>query len=412
MNRLDLYKGLLKNILVKYSGLSSETDDYEDINDYLDNDNIEQALSLLNSTATLKQGLSPLLLSIKKYLDDGSIVLSDIITNMGKIKTFLHHSDSKYSRPLSFFSNNLNIVETSTLYLSNSETYSLECLILLESILLDNNKQKSLLKDLCNRENGHTYIVQMNKARLGLDKNDAKNFDNLYAYALASSMNQKKAIMIPEVLQFSWDTAPVLTVFEYNKNITYQEYYDIYDVFNDWLHATDILTAFIKMYQITEYMIYRSQMAEIVNRANIKQSFLRETKSLSSKFTKSERDTIIKIFPKLFNQFSLDSNEVRNSWSFVDKYYGMTQSGNHYLDTTNSQQDIDKGVARFIYDTRCAIVHNKESEFHILYNNYEEYQSIVPLMKSINNIMAKKILTILNTDSPIIHYQHKKLDLY
>lgn len=84
MNRLDLYKGLLKNILVKYSGLSSETDDYEDINDYLDNDNIEQALSILNSTATLKQGLSPLLLSIKKYLDDGSIVLSDIITNMGK----------------------------------------------------------------------------------------------------------------------------------------------------------------------------------------------------------------------------------------------------------------------------------------------------------------------------------------
>lgn len=146
MNRLDLYKGLLKNILVKYSGLSSETDVYEDINDYLDNDNIEQALSILNSTATLKQGLSPLLLSIKKYLDDGSIVLSDIITNMGKIKIFQHHSDSKYSRPLSFFSNNLNIVETSTLYLSNSETYSLECLILLESILLDNNKQKSLLK--------------------------------------------------------------------------------------------------------------------------------------------------------------------------------------------------------------------------------------------------------------------------
>lgn len=265
---------------------------------------------------------------------------------------------------------------------------------------------------MCNREKGHTYIVQMNKARLGLDKSDDNNFDNLYAYALASSMNQKKAIRIPAGLQFSWDTAPVLTVFNYNKNITYQEYYDIYDVFNDWLHATDILTAFIKMYQISEYMIYRSQMAEIVNRANIKQSFLRETKSLSSKFIKSERDTIIKIFPKLFNQFTLDSNEVSNSWGFVDSYFGTTKQGNHYLDLTQTQPDIDTGVARFIYDTRCAIVHNKESEFHILYNNYEEYQSIVPLMKSINNIMAKKILAILNTNSPIIHYQHKKLDLY
>ena len=108
----------------------------------------------------------------------------------------------------------------------------------------------------------------------------------------------------------------------------------------------------------------------------------------------------------------MSPTEVTNSWTFVDKYYEMTKNGNHYLDATNSQQDIDKGVARFVYDTRCAIVHNKESEFHILYNNYEEYQEIVPLMKSINDIMASKILEIINTQGTILHYEHQKLDLY
>lgn len=94
-------------------------------------------------------------------------------------------------------------------------------------------------------------------------------------------------------MQFSWGTTPILASFNYNKDIVYKEYYDIYDVLNDWLHAEDILTAFLKMYQIAEYMVYRKQMAEIVNRANVKQSFLRETKNLSSKYTKNERDTVI-----------------------------------------------------------------------------------------------------------------------
>ena len=112
MKRLELYKGLLKNILKKYSGISSGSDDYEDINDYLDNDNVGQALDMLNSTATLKQGLSPLLTSMKNHLRDGNTFLSDDIRNEGTIKLFQPHSDPKYSRSLIYFSNNLSIVET------------------------------------------------------------------------------------------------------------------------------------------------------------------------------------------------------------------------------------------------------------------------------------------------------------
>lgn len=121
---------------------------------------------------------------------------------------------------------------------------------------------------------------------------------------------------------------------------------------------------------------------------------------------------IINTFPSLFNSFHLNTVEVTKSWTFVDKYFGKTKHGNHYLDTSKSQAEIDSGVARFIYDTRCALVHNKESEFHILYNNYEEYKEIVPLMVSINNIMAEKILEILNTVKPAIHYDIHHMELY
>ncbi len=412
MKRFQLYKELLWEILKSYSGITKRTDEYEDIQDFLEDDNISQALRCLTTSTSLRHELKPLLITIYNFIEDESVDLSDDVSVGGQIKIFQSHHDKKYSRSLAYYSANLNVVETCTLYKSDDETYSLECLMFLETIMTSPKRRKDLLRELCKKEKKQTYIIQVNKTSMGLSTNEANNFENLYSYALAAYMNNKKVIAIPEELKFTWGTAPILSSFVYNKEIIYQEYYDIYDVFNDWLHATDILTAFLKMYQIAEYMVYRSQMAEIVNRANIKQSFLRETKNLSSRYTKNERDTIVSNFIILFHDFILSPTEVTNSWTFVDKYYGMTKSGNHYLDATNSQLDIDKGVARFVYDTRCAIVHNKESEFHILYNNYEEYQEIVPLMKSINNIMASKILEIINTQGAILHYEHQKLDLY
>ena len=412
MKRFQLYKELLWEILKSYSGITKRTDEYEDIQDFLEDDNIIQELKCLTTSTSLRHELKPLLITIYNFIEDESVDLSDDVFVGGQIKIFQSHHDKKYSRSLAYYSAYLNVVETCTLYKSDDETYSLECLMFLETIMTSPKRRKDLLRELCKKEKKQTYIIQVNKTSMGLSTNEANNFENLYSYALAAYMNNKKVIAIPEELKFTWGTAPILSSFVYNKEIIYQEYYDIYDVFNDWLHATDILTAFLKMYQIAEYMVYRSQMAEIVNRANIKQSFLRETKNLSSRYTKNERDTIVSNFIILFHDFILSPTEVTNSWTFVDKYYGMTKSGNHYLDATNSQLDIDKGVARFVYDTRCAIVHNKESEFHILYNNYEEYQEIVPLMKSINDIMASKILEIINTQGTILHYEHQKLDLY
>lgn len=412
MKRLTLYKDLFGFILNNYSGIPKGTDDYDDVQDYLDSDNVTYALSKLLTTGTLYSEIKPLLLTIQENIDNSNIDIDDDVYNRGKIKMFEKHSDKRYSRCLNYFDNSLRIIETSTLYKNRNETYSLECLLFIESIVADKNRQKKLLKELLRKEQKNTYIIEVDKSGLGLMKTEANNFENLYAFALASSMNNKDSIEIPQELVFSWGTNPILASFDYNKNIVYKEFYDIYDVFNDWLHATDILTAFIKMYQIAEYMIYRSQMVEIVNRANIKQSFLRETKNLSVKYVKSERDTIIANFSKLFNSFSLDPRKVTASWSFVDQYFGEANGGGHYLDTTKPQNNIDKGVARFIYDTRCAIVHNKESEFHIQYNNYEDYKDIVPLMRSINDIMAKKILEIINSLTPSIHYQSQKLDLY
>lgn len=412
MKRLEVYKTLLFIVLKKYSGLSSNNANYQDIFDYIEDLNIIAAVQSLLLVPTLKEELKPLLKTIITFLNEGSILLEQEVESKGKIILFSRHSDEKYSRRLNFFSSSLIVVETQMLYKDSPDTYSLECLCLLECVFLNNKKQEKLLKELVVREQPRTFIIQYDKSALRLSATEERKIENLYAFALAASLNKKIAIEIPNELQFSWGSSPILSSFMYDKDIVYNEFYDIYDAFNDWLHAKDILTAFIKMYQIAEYMIYRRQMVEIVNRGNIKQSFLRETKNLSDKYTKGERSTIISNMIILFNNFSLNATEVTNSWPFVDKYFGLSKNGGHYLDTTKPPLEIDAGAARFIYDVRCAIVHNKESEFHILYNNYEVYKDIVPLMKSIHEIMAEKILSIIQSTNSLIHYNSQHFELY
>ena len=148
MKRLTLYKDLFGFILNNYSGIPKGTDDYDDVQDYLDSDNVTYALSKLLTTGTLYSEIKPLLLTIQENIDNSNIDIDDDVYNRGKIKMFEKHSDKRYSRCLNYFDNSLRIIETSTLYKNRNETYSLECLLFIESIVADKNRQKKLLKEL------------------------------------------------------------------------------------------------------------------------------------------------------------------------------------------------------------------------------------------------------------------------
>lgn len=408
MKRKDLYKGLISDLLNKYShALNREA--RKDVEDYLDSEEFVQALTgIIN--APLADSLIPLASTCKHMIEQCIDLEEDIPPKRYEIHLLTTRQNPKHSRNIKYISSALCVIDMPQLYISADKKYEEGLWLLLEQIFIDDKRRKKLLSELVNKNQSDTFILCYQKTRLGIT--NKINNEELYSFALLSLINEKKIIAIPEGLQFAWSNTPFIAPLNYDRNIVYQEYYDIYDVFNDWLHAKDILTAFLRMYQIAEYMIYRSQMVEIIGRGNIKQSFLRETKSLSDKYKNGERNTIIKNFPMLFNNFSLVPAQVTTAWRFINTYFDTTSTGSNYLVYTGNQNDIDRGVAKFVYDVRCSIVHNKESEFHILYNNYEEYQTIVPLLYSINEQMATKIINIINQPGTCIHYPDKELKLY
>jgi hypothetical protein len=223
----------------------------------------------------------------------------------------------------------------------------------------------------------------------------------LYSYGLFEFLQSNK---IDYALNLNYTLPSPITNTLFNANTEYKQYFDIYDVLNEWQHADEVITSFLKMYHILEYMVYRKGVVEISTGATLKNSFIRQVKSLESK---NERLTFIDEFARIFIGIGgqvLRQNIAVDVQAFVGNYFKRSVE---FLNSAN-----DKALASFIYDLRCSIVHNKESEFHITYTNQEEYSCLIPIMRDVINIISSKIITILNDPNAVIKFTSPSLTLY
>lgn len=154
-------------------------------------------------------------------------------------------------------------------------------------------------------------------------------------------------------------------------------------------------------------------MVDIVKGSDIKNSFLMHVKSLNSSF--NERTALRELFLHDIESFKDKFTKIdSNVTAFIRKYW-LHDGKNPYLqvtDATTPKASINPKIATFIYDVRCAIVHNKESEFHITYNNIDKYRCLLPLMKEILSLMPGIIMRCLNKHNAGISYSVKELKLY
>lgn len=367
MVRLELYKKILKYILTDYSGLVSTSEDYKDVKDYIGGDDVVNAAIILKSQPLLPDCLKPFLLSIIHAEPAGLTV--DVTSGFKKIVLFEKwEKHKKYERIFCYCSPSLFVFDADYLYhQADDEKYPQQLWMYIEKLCLQPADLKVILKAIVHKKH-NTYVLAYDKASLGFASNATVSHEELCSYAYSASLHGKCQIDYHPDLKYDINTI-ALNAFTFNKEVTYQQYYDIYDVINDWLHSEDILSAFLRIYQIVEFLIYRQQMSEIIKVSNIKQSFLREVKSLNKKFENSERATIVENIPIVFGTLTATTANIDLAEPFVKKYYGKNKAGTRaYLYSTLNVNEKSIALAKFIYDTRCSIVHNKEAEFHISYH--------------------------------------------
>ncbi len=412
MKRLNLYKRILKHILTVYSRLPNSNVSYKDIIDYIDADNIYGATNKLLDIHSLPDNLRPIILSIKET--DNAELFDIIKTDFKKVLLYEKwEPNKKYERCFYYCSDSIFVMDADYLYKQkNDKEYTQQIWLYLEKLCIKKIDCEKLLEGIVNQKH-HSYLMAYNKAALKYSQNATVSKEEIFSYALYASLHNMKTIMINQELNYDISTLTFPNI-KFNKNVSYQQYYDIYDVINDWLHAKDLLSAFLRIYQIVEFLVYRQQMSEIIKVSSIKQSFIREVKTLNKKFENSERSTMIDAIPKLFTSLSATEISIKKAEPFIKKYLGKDKNlTNGYLHKGLKPQEKRIGIARFIYDIRCCIVHNKEAEFHISYSNYEEYKNIIPLLKEVHNHIALEIWNLINNPDSLISFGKKrKIDLF
>lgn len=414
MTRGELYQAILYKILDKFSGLAVNSASFDDIYDAIDNGDIVNAVSLLKGEPTLNVVIIPVLNSILFSYSLGSSH-TNIVDTGYDFMLFQNHTDAKYRRLIQYASPELAVFETERLFLGSTEFYETQLWMALERCLIDDNRLHTIMTKI-RTGSDDTYSVIVNKNLLGVPLAANLDSEELYAFALSKMLNVGCHVVVPTTLNYTCPH-PFNSVFNYNQNVEYKQYYDIYNVLDEWLHSSDLLMAFLKMYQILEYVVFREQFKEIVDNSTLKQSFLQQIKKLNQK--DGERQTFLKVLPTIFSGFQARCEpKLANvglpieAEVFIKDYLTKDKVSSYLLHTGQAADVFDRGVATFIYDMRCCIVHNKEAEFHVTYHNVTTYQSIIPLMKEIMLIMGEKIIDLINNPASQIRYTSQNLCLY
>jgi len=242
-----------------------------------------------------------------------------------------------------------------------------------------------------------------------------QNFDpeNLYAYLYLVFLSKGYKSRFSEHLLYRYTIPHEIEHFihfsqEEIPKCELIQFFEIFDVLDEYQHAQDILTRFLKMYQIIEYLLIRIVLVEFQKKAKThKQIF----KALQK--TNQVDDFDKKLFKKLFDD-KLDDIVVwfKNLISSKEKIKTEVEKYiNNELDTSNRGNDYwVKHFVNLLYKIRNSIVHNKESEYHITIHNIstESIELINEILKKLEVIILKKLFSCYEP----ITYSNRNLQLY
>jgi hypothetical protein len=252
----------------------------------------------------------------------------------------------------------------------------------------------------CIRDNNFNIGFVINK--LGV----IFNSDRHYSYIYLCFLNCSKSIDLPPTLTYS---VPKLNNTLALDNVKiYEQFFDVYDVLNELNQAPDILSRFLKLYHILEYLVYRVYLVDLTTRVGTNKFFVREYAVSAEKMKGRESDTFIMNFKKIFladnPRISADllpfaTNPIKD---FL-RNNGIVKGFNN--------SNLER-VASLVYGLRCSIVHNKESEYHLTITNSEDYTIIIPLITQLIETLEFLVIQKIADNDISIKYPQQQMNLY
>jgi hypothetical protein len=226
----------------------------------------------------------------------------------------------------------------------------------------------------------------------------------IYSYLFFQKLSQGGKIDIDQTLFYTGNHGAIVTL----NNVVYQQYFELFDIINEVNHSTEIITRFLKVYHMLEYLVYRVELVKVEEKARLNRTFIREIHGLAGKGSaEKEFEIFKKNFPKIFNA------------EIVAGYFNLGVLSPDQITFLKNKIGLDpytptdkEKVCRLIYILRNSIVHNKESEFHMTTTNPDEYIDMIPLLNVLIEKLERLIIDKIAADVPSISYQNRAIELY
>lgn len=409
MTRSDLIKTLLDDIVNRISPSAEWRQDYETAKSMGLNDVVEYCASINKKTYT------KVIEYLRQFVDNGGEMESELSypqcytlsvkNNQAQKRKFknLRTDSDPYVCTLDVFGDNRYISITDDNWVVWERIW---CSI--GNSVAEKNK---FWKELRSTERSLIYIQTAEP-----DMTPAKKW-NIYSYAYLKYINENK-FPIPDVLQAS-ELNPIYQPLIYAGRAKYEQFFDVYDVLNEVKYAPDMLMQFVKIYQVLELLAYRYKFQELID-SHVRNHYpiVRQIESMTDKFKKGEQEQLEIFFKEILIDIEkkLDPEMAGGGYPAVPDYLNASIVNyfkqNYKINTAGGRPVFsNKNVADIVYKIRCGIVHNKETEFHLTYNNIEEYCVIVPLIKKINELLLAEIIKMIVDGSKLV-YVDKNLTLY
>lgn len=198
----------------------------------------------------------------------------------------------------------------------------------------------------------------------------------------------------------------------FNNAIIYQQYFEVYDIINELNHANDLITRFLKLYHIIEYLVYRAELVQIEQKARTNRTFIREIHGLIGAKT-TETSVLNKNFEEIF-RVEIAANYFDLGALTPDQCKFLNEMWKLKFNTTTSTIDmkVPGNVVKLIYGIRNSIVHNKESEFHLTTSNPDDYLVVIDIIKNFTKILERQVFDKITANAPKISYGSPNIALY
>lgn len=209
--------------------------------------------------------------------------------------------------------------------------------------------------------------------------------------------------------------------------VAYNQMNEIMYVLSEYNSHRQVLSKYLTLYHVVENFMYRMPIAKLEQAQGGAMFSIRDFQRLYKEVEEKEMPAIRKLFAEVAKLEYEPGKKFRarfiSNWTAACSgllpgdiqvalgKFGVKRDGRAMNITEFTAGDLPANFAQLVYGVRCAIVHNKETEFHLTYANLDDGVAAL-IEKFLIPTLEEVCFHLVSGTNSVIWYANRDLKLF